>query len=132
MEVILYAAETNEAGERLEKVIKTSLGGLDIQVHRTISSLTQKLRRPRDGFSIAVLLAHSKESLSKILSIIDLFWNLPIILILPDDEMDTISRGHKLYPRFLSYIDSDFNDVAAVLRKMIDYYKYFNTKLYSN
>ncbi|MBW2605024.1 MAG: hypothetical protein JRE28_12030 [Deltaproteobacteria bacterium] len=126
MEVLLYTTETNEAGKRLEKVIKTSLDRLNIRICRTINSLTQKLRQPRDGFGIAVLLAHSKESLSEILSLKDLFWNLGIILILPDNETDTISRGHRLYPRFLSYIDSDFSDVAAVLGKMLNYSKYYN------
>jgi len=28
-------------------------------------------------------------------------------------------KGHSLRPRFLTFVDSDFNDVAAVLKKMI-------------
>ena len=119
MGVLLYATEADEAGKRLERIIKTTLVSLDIQVYRTINSLTQKLHQPKDGFLIAVLLAHNKKELSKILSLKDLFWNSRIILILPDQEMNTISKGHQLYPRFLSYVDSDFTDVAAVLEKML-------------
>ena len=119
MGVLLYATEADEAGKRLERIIKTTLVSLDIQVYRTINSLTQKLHQPKDGFLIAVLLAHNKKELSKILSLKDLFWNSRIILILPDQEMNTISKGHKLYPRFLSYVGSDFTDVAAVLEKML-------------
>ena len=119
MGVLLYATEADEAGKRLVRIIKTTLVSLDIQVYRTINSLTQKLHQPKDGFLIAVLLAHNKKELSKILSLKDLFWNSRIILILPDQEMNTISKGHQLYPRFLSYVDSDFTDVAAVLEKML-------------
>ena len=119
MEVLLYATGADEAGKRLVRIIKTTLVSLDIQVYRTINSLTQKLHQPKDGFLIAVLLAHNKKELSKILSLKDLFWNSRIILILPDQEMNTISKGHQLYPRFLSYVDSDFTDVAAVLEKML-------------
>jgi hypothetical protein len=119
MEVLLYATEADEAGKRLAKIIKTTSVSLDIQVYRTINSLIQKLRQPRVGFLIAVLLAHNKKELSKILSLKDLFWNLRIILILPDQEMNTILKGHKLYPRFLSYVNSDFTDVVAVLKKML-------------
>jgi hypothetical protein len=119
MEVLLYATEVGEAGKRLERIIKTSLDSLNIQVCRSIHSLTQKLRQPKDGFFIAVLVAHNKKELSEILSLKDLFWDLRIILILPNHEMDTIAKGHKLYPRFLSYVDSDFKDVAAVLEKML-------------
>jgi hypothetical protein len=119
MVVLFYETEANEAGKRLERIIKTTFVSLDIQVYRTINSLTQKLRQPRDGFLIVILVAHNKKELYKIFSLKDLFWNLRIILILPDQKMDTISKGHKLYPRFLSYVDSDFKDVAAVLEKML-------------
>ncbi len=119
MEVFLYATEAGEAGKRLERIIKISLDSLDIQVCRSIHSLTQKLRQPKNGFLIAVLVAHNKKELTEILSLKDLFWDLRIILILPNYEKDTISKGHKLHPRFLSYVDSDFKDVAAVLEKML-------------
>ncbi len=49
----------------------------------------------------------------------DLIGDIRIILILPDTEGDTISLGHKLYPRFASYADGNFKDVAAVLEKML-------------
>jgi len=42
-----------------------------------------------------------------------------IILILPDEDNETITMGHTLFPRFSTYADSDFKDVAAVLKKMI-------------
>jgi hypothetical protein len=119
MKVLLYATEAGEAGERLARIIKTSLDSIDIQVCRSIRSLTQKLCQLKNGFLIAVLVAHNKKELLEILSLKDLFWNLRIILILPNHEKDTISKGHQLYPRFLSYVDSDFKDVAAVLEKML-------------
>ena len=54
----------------------------------------------------------------RIYALKDLFDGIRKIIILPDGEQVTISLAHKLYPRFLSYIDSDFSDVAAVLKKM--------------
>jgi hypothetical protein len=41
-----------------------------------------------------------------------------LILVLPDEEMETVSRGHVLRPRFITYAESDFIDVSAVLGKM--------------
>jgi hypothetical protein len=64
-------------------------------------------------------LASSREDLEAILSIVELFYDLRIILILPDRKKETISKGLKLYPRYLSYADGDFSDVAAVLEKML-------------
>ncbi|MCD6199973.1 MAG: hypothetical protein J7K15_15635, partial [Deltaproteobacteria bacterium] len=52
-------------------------------------------------------------------SVRDLIWDLRLILILPDREAGTIAKGHILRPRFLTYLDSDFTEVAAVLKKML-------------
>ena len=49
----------------------------------------------------------------------DLLADIPVILILPDRKKETIHLGHKLCPRFLSYTDSNFSDVALVLSKMM-------------
>ncbi len=37
-----------------------------------------------------------------------------------DGEKDTVTNGHKLYPRFISYADGNFKDVASVLGKMLE------------
>ena len=38
---------------------------------------------------------------------------------LPDREANTITIGHSLHPRFLTYIDSDFVELAGVLVRML-------------
>ena len=38
-------------------------------------------------------------------------------------EEDTVSKGHLLRPRYLTYADGDFEDVAAVLEKILRYIK---------
>jgi len=53
------------------------------------------------------------------LGIRDLLAETKIILLLPDRKRATVSKGHNLYPRFLTYMDGDFSDVAAVLQKMV-------------
>ncbi|NVM57217.1 MAG: hypothetical protein HWN51_03755 [Desulfobacterales bacterium] len=68
---------------------------------------------------IAVLLAASREELSDILSIRDLLTDIRVILVLPDRDDDTIAKGHTLRPRFFTYADSDFVEIAAVLSKML-------------
>ncbi|MCJ7779472.1 MAG: hypothetical protein MUQ27_01475, partial [Acidimicrobiia bacterium] len=45
----------------------------------------------------------------------DLLDRIRIILILPDRNKDTINKGHTLFPRFLTYVDGNFDWVTAVL-----------------
>ena len=90
-----------------------------IEIYRNIDSLNKRLRKPTYNIDIFILIAPNKEQLTEVLLIKEELRDTKIILILPDRESDTISRGHKLYPRFVSYIDSDFKEVGAVLEKMI-------------
>lgn len=118
MNVLFYGKMTHGSGERLKKVIE-ALVPENVKICRTIDSLCHGLRQPGHNMTIAVLLASSREDLVDILSIRDLLYDVRIILILPDRKDDTIAKGHTLSPRFLSYIGSDFIDVAAVLDKML-------------
>lgn len=120
MNLILYQTTNNGPGERLLKVINTLVPEKQKEIYTTINSLAFRLRQTRYDLALAVLLTTSRKELLDILSLRDLLLDVRIILILPDREYDTVLKGHTLYPRFLSYADSDFKDVAAVLGKMLN------------
>lgn len=121
MKIILYLPWTDEIGKRLFGMIEKLVVVDEIEVFRTIDSLVRRLKQPVFDLKITVLLATTRKELSEILSFKDLLTDIRILLILPDGDRDTISMAHKLYPRFISYIDSDFKDVADALGKMTDY-----------
>ena len=74
---------------------------------------TSELQRQKKGNSWI------DKELEKILTLQDLLSDIRIILILPDRTPNTISKAHKLAPRFLTYLDSDFGEIKAVLHKML-------------
>jgi len=119
MNLLLYANGRNGAGERLRNVIKSIVPEEQVVIFPTFDSLFRTLCRPMHGVEVAVLLASSTNELWEIYSVKEFFERIRIILILPDREGNTVSLGHKLFPRFVSYADGDFKDVAAVLAKMI-------------
>lgn len=119
MNLIFYGTETDEPGKRLQRVLEAVVPEKKREICRTIEGLCQRLRRPVDDLDIAVLLAASREELSDILSIRDLLTDIRVILVLPDRADDTIAKGHTLRPRFFTYADSDFVEIAAVLSKML-------------
>jgi hypothetical protein len=120
MKLLYYVKTMDGAGKKLHSVIQSLFHLLPIEILRTIESLNRRLRQPVNNFNIAVLLASSKEDLLDLLAIRDLFWNLRIILIIPDRKSETVAMGHMLRPRFLSYADGNFKDVDAVLKKMLE------------
>ncbi|NVM21185.1 MAG: hypothetical protein HWN68_05340 [Desulfobacterales bacterium] len=122
LKVLVYATETERSAQLLQgmiEAIETQVPDVAEEACRTIDSFAERLRTPANRPRIAVLITASREELSEILSIKDLIHNLRIILILPDRKSDTIAQGHTLRPRFLTYADSDFSEVAAVLDKML-------------
>jgi len=119
MSVLLYSTPEKGPGERLHAVIKTFVPKRKIELLGTIQSLSDRLREPKHGEDIAILLAANRDELEDLLSVSDFLSDLRVVLVLPDREDDTIAKGHTLRPRFMSYADSSFIDVAAVLSKML-------------
>ncbi|MBE9582058.1 MAG: hypothetical protein IMF18_10615 [Proteobacteria bacterium] len=121
MSLLFYSTSAKGPGERLHRVIEVLVPKREIEIFRTIESLTRRLHRPGLGhnMTIAVFLAASKEELSELVSIRNLLADLRIILVLADAQGDTIAKGHTLRPRFLTDVDSDFLDIVAVLGKML-------------
>jgi hypothetical protein len=118
IDVLCYS--TGEPGKRLQRMIRDLVPRERLEIYRTFSSFSDRLRKPMDDTPVAVILASSEDDLLTILSIGNLLYDVRFILILPDREDPTVAIGHSLRPRFLSYADSDFREVTAVLGKMID------------
>jgi hypothetical protein len=43
-----------------------------------------------------------------------------ILLILPDDSPIVVSMAHQFFPRFFTYVNDTYEDLCAVLTKMIN------------
>jgi hypothetical protein len=118
--IIVYSKAMNGIGSKLQEVVANVLPGSYVDTYQTISSLSERLHRPALNFPIVILLAMNREDLENIVAIQNLLYDSRIVLILPDREEDTMALGHILRPRFVSYRDSSFKDVGAVLNKMIN------------
>ena len=116
---LLFYAGSNGVTEQLQRMIKTLVLKEQLETYRSFEELYKRLHQPKTDFQIAVLTASSDQELEEILTLQDLLSDIRIILILPDRTPNTISKAHKLAPRFLTYLDSDFGEVRAVLHKML-------------
>jgi hypothetical protein len=119
MKVLYYGTTNNGAGKRLQKVIESVVPIEDTEVYRDVEELGRRLRLPTCDVSISVFLTKSKAELFDLILMKKLLLDMRILLVLPDGDNETITMGHTLFPRFLTYMDSDFKDVEAVLKKII-------------
>ena len=106
--------------DRLQGRIESCMQGKITEMFNSVESLSRRLCRPNTTReeTIAVLFTVDIKDLLDLIYIRDLLDDIGIILILPDDKKETISAGHRLRPRYISYTDGNFKDVAAVLNKM--------------
>jgi len=118
MDLFIYstASETNQ--KQLEDSFKAFMPKGKIEVFRSFDNFSQRLKLPAQPQSIAVLAPGSRQELQGILCRIDLLRDLRIIVIAPDHEAETTAIAHQLRPRYLTYLNGDFGELAAVLRKM--------------
>ena len=120
MIVLVCANRTSEASKRLIDKIESLNLPYPVEIHHAINGFFHKIRKPLHGVEVAVLLASTNEELLEIYHMQGHFLeNIRVILILPNSNQHTITLGHKLSPRFLSYADGDFTDVSAVLEKIV-------------
>lgn len=122
MVFIIYKSSAEKL-DKLEQIIKPLVQKKQLENYSSIQELTKRLQQPRKEEAVGIFLPENTEDLSNLLSINHLVRDVRIILVLPDRNEKTISIGHSLRPRFLTYADGNFNDVAAVMSKMIGNYR---------
>ncbi len=119
MNLLVYTTLANGASQQLIKMIAKVAQRERTEIFNTPDSLTDRLVQIRKDRTIVILLVTHQKELSLLLSLCSFFEGFKLILILPDRKSQTMSRGHLLRPRYVSYADNDFSDVGAVLEKMI-------------
>jgi hypothetical protein len=121
--ILLYAKEANSLEERLLKKVEEVVPPRSLEVVRTVESLSRRLTMQAYSRAIVILLVANRADLMDVAAIQHLLYDVRSILILSDRETDAVTIAHGLRPRFVSYHDSDFSDVGAVLGKMVERYK---------
>jgi len=119
MSLIYYRPPQNIIAEKLQFVIESEIPGLQMEIFYSIEGLSERLSQSARGNCAAVILAENINDLKNVFTLKNLLKDIRIILILPDRTDEVISMGHKLRPRFLSYMDSEIMEVAVVLKRMV-------------
>lgn len=117
--LIVYVSYSH-CNEKMWDFIRTQNWYGQVEIIYTLEKLYERFSRHVASNAVAVLMISNRQELFHITKYADLLNNAKIVLILPDRAEETISMGHALYPRFISYTDGDLNDVTCVLHKMIN------------
>ncbi len=119
MGLILYSSEGNREGERMREIIAKAIPEKKVEVLHSMEALSERLQQPLGKPDIAVLHVTTQAEFSSLLSLNDYLRDLRLILILPDRDAETVAKGHRLRPRFMSDCESDYEEIGRVLKRMV-------------
>jgi hypothetical protein len=118
MKLLLYVPEGSAVGGRL----KSRLAGVEmlssVKECWNYGQLLAMCSTPDPLPETVVLMAESSADLESFAAIRGRLEQVYFILVLPDASEDTIACGHRLRPRFVTYRDSDFHEIEAVLNRL--------------
>jgi hypothetical protein len=117
MNVIFFTSVDPSVSNRLTRVLEVHVSRKELETCRNIDIFSERLHQPLPDSVVFVLQICSLEELMDILPLRDLLHDRRIILVLPDSDPETVSLGHILRPRFITYGDSDYMDVSAIMGK---------------
>ena len=121
-DILIYSIAQNDTYKRLQRALKC-IGVYQVSPDcRSVKALTDHLKQRSSVRPVIILLSVlSQAELDEIAAIHTpaLFRDAKVILILPDHQPDMIRTGFSVQPRFTTFADSDFSEIAKVLAKMM-------------
>ncbi len=119
MKILFYSSVFSNQYERLIASVEDVIPAGALEAVCGVERLVARLNKSLQDVGVVVALTASHDELALIEEHRDLLSQVQVVLILPDAEKETITRGHRLFPRFCSFVDGDFQDMKAVLEKMV-------------
>jgi hypothetical protein len=127
MASIIYIPAENNLAYTFLTLLETAIPKKKFEIFHSITELSARLVIPPLNVKVAVFFAVTRAEIMRILLLGDLITDLKSLVVLADDDMDTVIKAHILRPRYVTWLDSDFKNVVCVLRNMVDLYDVFQS-----
>jgi hypothetical protein len=118
MKTLFYSSRDDPNTKRLEGAVRQVIPESHLEFFHDLHRLEERLRKPIEPDSIAVLSVLNKDELKKMQSLRRLLPEIYVVLVIPDQRKSTLALAHLLLPRFLSPQDGDYENLKFVLQKM--------------
>ena len=90
-----------------------------LETYSNLEELLHRLHQPRLNLKIGVLSIGSARELEELVSIRELLADMRLVVVLPDNHPQTLSRVHALSPRFITFADAGMASLVSVVEKMM-------------
>jgi hypothetical protein len=118
MNLFFYLPDPRGKGEELLGAVAPFASGGSLEVFPNLRSFAARIRKPKDSLSVAVIWNPTKEDLREIGTMRDFLTGVRTLLVLPDQETETIALAHKIFPIYITYVDEGTSKIVSVLERL--------------
>jgi len=113
----LYSSKKDVHQKKVVQLVSILLSNQQVGVYTNITEFSSAIEKMWSGHGILLILVRDRDELDKIINQKDRLHVQDTILVLPDSNTYLMQRALKIYPRYLSYFQNDYQDVF-----LIDYF----------
>ena len=117
--LLYYQRRINAMGTRLARIIRAAAAEMAIESRSSVDGVQQALASPlaHSTYPMVVLMIHREDELDGFIENRSWLDGHRVILVLPDSRPSIIAKAHQLFPRFITYLDRDWSEIAAIVEK---------------
>jgi hypothetical protein len=120
MNLFLYTHVPHVGGEQILSAVAPLISQGSIEVFQHLTGFVERLRRPKDVLSLAILMGPSKDDLRMLVASRDFLKETKTLLVLPDQDEETLFLAYRVFPAFITYVDSPMSDLTAVVKRLAE------------
>lgn len=118
MNIFYFTSEQTASERQLLTLLEKQIDSGELRVFQNLPKMAAHLVMRSGGRDIVILSVANELVLNDILSLREAFDWFRTIVILYNQGREAVRKGHLLKPRYLTFMDNNIMEVAAVVRKM--------------
>jgi hypothetical protein len=118
MRVLLFNSIKQIDNETLSRELKGAMPFARVVLCSTMDDLFGHLRSLENRPHVVVLSIDNESLLTSMVETRELFSDMSIVLLLPNQDKELLTLAHRLRPRFIDFFGSSTDGLVSVLKKL--------------
>ncbi|MEN6311485.1 MAG: hypothetical protein ABFD80_08110 [Acidobacteriota bacterium] len=118
MNLFIYMPGQDAKGGELLSAVAPFVSGGCLEVFPDLLDFAARIRRPKDALSIALIWNPARQDLRELGAMRDFLGGVRTLLVLPDEDRETVALAHKIFPAYITYVDDGISEIVSVLKRL--------------
>ncbi|MDD8015766.1 MAG: hypothetical protein PHX45_08735 [Acidobacteriota bacterium] len=123
MNLLFYLPRPGGRRNEILGALTPFFSGGSLEVFPDLKSFAARLRRPKDPLSVSLIWNPTIADLREIAGMRDFLAGVRTLLVLPDQEKETIALAHMIHPSYITYAEEGLPEIICVLGRLAEFYE---------